>query len=161
MLYFFDTSALQHRYIDSGKSRGIRKTITDRRNQCYVASPTVIEIASTFARHCRSNSLSRANYRRLDFRFWRDVRTSTIQIRESKQRDFERALHLIAYAGVDLKRRITSFDALIAATCLDFALERSSRVTFCVEDWNLFDVIRKVSAYNSVLAFRFIGNMPA
>ena|SRR6266851_5152066 len=157
MLYFFDTSALQHRYIDSDKSRGIRKTITDRRNQCFVASATVLEIASTFARHCRSKRLSRTDYRRLDFRFWNDVRNSTIRIRESRQRDFERGLHLIAYAGVDLKRNITSFDALIAATCLDLALERSTRVTFCLEDWSLYDVIRRVSAYNSALAFRFIG----
>jgi predicted nucleic acid-binding protein len=157
MLYFFDTSALQHRYINSGKSRSIRRTISDRRNENYVAGATIIEIASTFARHCRSNHLSRKDYQRLDLRFWRDVQNSTIRIRESRQRDFERALHLIAYAGVDLKRKITSFDALIAATCLDLALERSTRVTFCIEDWKLYDVIRRVSAYSSALAFKFIG----
>jgi hypothetical protein len=157
MLYFFDTSALQHRYIDSSKSRGIRKTIADHRNECYVATPTILEIASTFARHCRTNSLSRTDFRRLDIQFWSDIRNSVIRIRESRQRDFERALHLMAYAGVDLGRKITSFDALIAATSLDLALERSTRVTLCLEDWRLYDVIRRVSAYNSALRFRFIG----
>ena len=157
MLYFFDTSALQHRYIDSGKSRGIRKTISDRRNECYVASPTILEIASTFARHCRSNALSRTDFQRLDLKFWRDIRSSLIRIREPRQRDFERALHLMAYAGVDLRRKITTFDALIAATSLDLALEHATRVTLWLEDWTLYDVIRRISAYNAALRFRFIG----
>lgn len=157
MLYFFDTSALQHRYITTVKSRGIRRTISDARNECFASSVTVLEIASTFGRHCRSNHLSLSNYRRLDQKFWKDVQSGILRLREPSERDYRKALHLLEYAGVDLGRRITSFDALIAASCLELALERSTRVKFCLEDRGLYDVTHRISAYNSVIDFKFIG----
>jgi hypothetical protein len=50
-----------------------------------------------------------------------------------------------------------SFDALIAASCLELALERSTKVKFCLDDAPLYDVIHQLSAYKSAIQFRFIG----
>lgn len=160
MLYFFDTSALQHRYIDGAKSRGIRKTISDPRNACFISTATILEIASAFGTQCRRHSLSRVDYRRWDQWFWSDVRSGLLKFREPSQREYTRALHLIAYAGIDLRRRISSFDALIAASCLELAIERSARVRFCLADWTLYDIVRNVSAYRSTISFRFVGTAP-
>jgi predicted nucleic acid-binding protein len=157
MLYFFDTSALQHRYIDGPKSRGIRRIITDKRNKCYIADLTILEIASALARHCRKNKLSVKQYSRLDQTFWRDSHQEKILVRDAGQREFLRARHLLRYAGVEKSKNIKSGDALIAASCLEFALENKSSVTFCLEDWPLYHVIRDISAYRTVLHFRFIG----
>lgn len=154
---FFDTSALQHRYIDTPKSRRVRRVISDARAMSYVSTVTILEIASTFGRHCRSNGLSRVDYRRLDRAFWKDIRNETLQLREPRQREYLKALHLLQYAGVDLKRRITSFDALIAASCLELALELSVKVKFYLDDAPLYDVIHRLSAYRSAIDFRFIG----
>lgn len=157
MIYFFDTSALQHRYIDGPKSRGIRRTITDARNRCYILDLTILEIASAFGRHCRRNRLSVETYARLDQTFWKDIYFDKLRVRNATQRDFLRARHLLRYAGVEKGKKIKSADALIAASCLEFALETRADVTFCLEDWPLFHVIREVNAYNGVLNFRFIG----
>jgi predicted nucleic acid-binding protein len=157
MLYFFDTSALQHRYINTPKSRGIRRTISDSRNKCYAASITVLEIASAFALHCRKHNLTRVDFRRLDRLFWEDVKSGVLQLRETGQREYRKAQHLLEYAGVELRRSIKSADALIAATCLELALEKSTRVKFCLEDWTLFDITSELSAYKFAIQFRFIG----
>ena len=157
MIYFFDTSALQHRYIDGPKARGVRRIISSKKNRCYIADLSILEISSTLGRHCRKQKLSLRQYGRLDQAFWSDVNDGRIQIRDTRQREYLRARDLLRYAGVEKARNISSADALIAASCLEFALENDEEVTFCIEDWNLYDVIRNVSAYKKVLRFHFIG----
>lgn len=157
MLYFFDTSALQHRYIDTPKSRGIRRTMSDARNTCFASTISVLEIASAFGLHCRRNGLTRRDFRRFDQRFWRDLEKGTLQLRDPSQREYRKAQHLLEYAGVELRRNIKSADALIAASCLELALEKSTRVKFCLEDWTLYSVTSGLAAYKTAIAFRFIG----
>jgi predicted nucleic acid-binding protein len=157
MIYFFDTSALQHRYVDGPKARGIRRIISNPRNHCYVADLSILEISSALARHCRKNSLTLTHYTRLDQTFWRDINEGRILIRDTGQREYLRARDLLRYAGVEKRKNITSADALIAASCLEFALAGKEQVTFCLEDWPLFHVLREVSAYRKVLRFHFIG----
>lgn len=157
MIYFFDTSALQHRYLDGPKSRGIRWIISNRRNSCYIADLSVLEISSTLALHCRRESLSLRSYIRLDQAFWRDVHEGRLVIKDTGKREYLRARDLLRYAGVEKRKNIKSADALIAASCLEFALSQSDPVTFCLEDWPLFHVLSDVSAYAKVLRFHFIG----
>jgi predicted nucleic acid-binding protein len=157
MNYFFDTSALQHRYIDGPKARGIRRIVSGRKSRCYIADLSILELSSALAKHCRKNKMSAVQYRRLDQAFWRDVSEGRLAIRDTRQREYLRARDLLRYAGVEKGRNISSGDALIAACCLEFALEVGEQVTFCVEDWGLYDVIRNVSAYRKVLRFHFIG----
>lgn len=161
MIYFFDTSALQHRYIDGPKARGIRRIISSHKNKCYIADLSILEISGTLAKYCRKRKLSPFHYRRLDQAFWRDVNEGRLTVRDTRQREYLRARNLLRYAGVDKARDISSADALIAAACLEFALESTERVTFCVEDWKLYDIIRNVSAYRKVLLFHFIGTVRA
>lgn len=157
MIYFFDTSALQHRYIDGPKARGIRWVVSNRHSHCFIADLTVLEISSTLARHCRRNSLSRKEYSRLDQRFWRDVIEGRLVIRQTGMKEYLRARDLLRYAGVEKARKIASADALIAAACLEFALSEKERVTFCLEDRGLYNVLRDVSAYAKAIRFHFIG----
>ena len=157
MIYFFDSSALQHRYIDGPKARGIRRIISSENNRCYIADLSIVEVASTLAKHCRKRKLDLRRYRQLDQAFWRDVNDGRLQIRDTRQREYLRARDLIRYAGVEKERSIGSHDALVAACCLECALENDERVTLCVEDWTLYDIIRNVSAYEKVLRFHFIG----
>jgi hypothetical protein len=157
MLYFFDTSALQHRYLNGPKARGIRRIISSERNSCYIADLSILEISSALALHCRRRKLSLRQYSRLDQAFWRDVSVGRVLIRSIGQREYLRARDLLRYAGVQKGKQIKSADALIAASCLEFALENGDRVTFCLEDWHLYYVIREVSAYKNVLRFHYIG----
>jgi predicted nucleic acid-binding protein len=161
MIYFFDTSALQHRYLDGPKSRGIRRIISNSKNRCYIADLSILEIASTLAKHCRKNKLSLKHHGHLDQAFWRDVHEGRLLIRDTGQREYLRARDLLRYAGVEKAKNIASADALIAASSLEFALEEDEPVTFCLEDWKLFHVIRDVSAYKKVLRFHFIGTARA
>ena len=157
MIYFFDTSALQHRYIDGPKARGVRRIISGSRNHCYIAELSILEISSALARHCRKNALSPEEYARLDQRFWRDVFEKRLLVYTAAKRVYLRARDLLRYAGVDKRRNISSADALVAASCLEFALQEKQDVTFCLEDWGLFSVIRDISAYSKVLRFHYIG----
>ena len=157
-VYFFDTSALQHRYFDSQKSRSIRRIISDRRNTCYILDLTIVEIASAMAKKCRSNKLDNKAYDTIILKFWADVSSDgPLHVLNSGQREILRATHLIRYAGVFRRRNISSYDALIAVSCLEFALENRTRVTFCLEDWSLYDIISQIEAFKQVLKFRFIG----
>ena len=157
-VYFFDTSALQHRYFNSPKSRSIRRIISDRRNTCYILDLTIVEIASAMALKCRSNNLNVKEYDKLSRKFWLDVSShGPLRVLNSGKREVLRARHLIRYAGVIRRRRISSHDALIAASCLEFALENRTRVMFCLEDRPLYNIISQIGAFNQVLKFRYIG----
>lgn len=157
MHYFFDTSALQHRYVDSPKSRSIRKIISDKRNRCYISELTILEISSALALRCRKAKLTLKDYSKMDQSFWRDIHEQRLHVRPVTQRDMMKARHLLRYAGVELNRKLKSADALIAASALEDAYESGMKVTFCLEDWTLYDVVRNISAYRSALRFRYIG----
>jgi hypothetical protein len=157
VIYYFDTSALQHRYVDGSKSRGIRKTISDKRNTCYISELSTVEIFSAFGRYCRKNDLGLSVFKSMEQIFWRDVADGTVSVRAATKVDYQRARHLLQHAGVERKKKIGSSDAVIAANCLGLALDTDETVTFCLEDWPLYNIIRDVSAYSRLLRFRFIG----
>ena len=156
MLHFFDTSALQHQYLNTTKSTQVRTAISDPNNDCFISSLTIVEIASAFAKHCRTNKKSLKDYGELDDRFWSDIANRTLVVRNPEKREYFRALHLLKYAGVDRKRRITSADALIAATCLELAMQRAAKVRFFIEDKNLYSVLNTFSSYTSNIDFEFL-----
>lgn len=156
MLNFFDTSALQHQYLDTAKSIQVRAAISDPNNDCFISSLTIVEIASTFAKHCRKNRKSLKDYSDLDDRFWADIANRTLVVINPATREHHRALHLLKYAGVDRRRRITSADALIAATGLELAIQRAAKVRFFIEDKPLYRVLSTFSSYTSNIDFEFL-----
>ena len=108
MIYFFDTSALQYRYIDGARARGIRRIISSKGNRCHIADLSILEFSSAAANHCRKNKWSLQKYRRLDQAFWRDVNDGRLLIRDTRQREYLRARDLLRYAGVTKRKNIKS-----------------------------------------------------
>jgi len=155
--YFFDTAALQHRYVDGPYSKRVRRIISDRRWDSFIADVTILEIASALARKCRKRNWNRRKYDALDMEFWKDVADRRLRIRETTQRDILRARHLIRFAGVVGRREMGSADALIGACCLDLALERRERVAFYTSDWTLYTILRDLDAFRSTLVLRYVG----
>jgi len=155
---FFDTAALQHRYVDGPYSRRVRKIISDGRVEKFIAEVTILEIASALARRCRAQRWDERAYDALDLGFWRDIADRRLRVREVTQQDTVRARHLIRFAGVVRRRDIGSTDALIATCCLDLALERGERVAFYTSDWTLYTILRDIGAFRSALALRFLGH---
>ncbi len=161
MLYFFDTSGLQHVYLNTSESRGIRRTVSDVRNSCFIAEATILEIASTLGRYCRKNGLTTTDFRKLDAKFWKHVETGKLQVRRAGHREFQKARHLFEYS-VEINRKVTTFDALIAASALECALQHGTKVCLCVEDRRLHNLLKDLPAYRGALAFRFISRpLPA
>ena len=154
---FFDTSALQHRYITGPYSRRVRRIVSDRRGDSFIADVTILEIASTLARKCRKNNWDKRRYDSLDMDFWSDLANRRLKVRETTRSEIMRARHLIRFAGVVRRREIGSADALISATCLDLALEKKQRITFFTSDWTLYSILRDLDAFRSTLALRYLG----
>ena len=44
--YFFDTSALKHRYITTPQHTQISRIVSDKRNACYICDFTILEMAA-------------------------------------------------------------------------------------------------------------------
>ncbi|HKO61583.1 MAG TPA: type II toxin-antitoxin system VapC family toxin [Pyrinomonadaceae bacterium] len=160
-IYFFDTSALQHRYIDGPYSKRIRRIISTGSNECFIADITVLEIASGLGRRCRQGNLRYQRYDQADDRFWKDVADGNLIVRATTQRDVMRARTLLRFAGVLRRRNLGSSDALIAVTCLELALERQKPIIFYTSDWTQFDVLRQIDAFNAVLTLRLAGTPKA
>lgn len=160
-VYFFDTSALQHRYMDGPYSKRIRKIISTSGNECFIADVTVLEISSALANRCRQGQLRYERYDQADDRFWGDIATGRLDIRDTTQRDVIRARNLLRYAGVLKRRRLKSVDALIAVTCLELALERRERIIFYTSDWTLYDILRQIEAFSAALKLRLAGTPKA
>lgn len=156
-LRFFDTAALQHRYVSGPASRRIRRLIGDLRDECYVAEWTILEIASALARHCRVGGYDVDVYDRWDLRFFSDIARGKLRVRAVSQRDVLKARQLIRFAGVLHKRNLGSGDALIASACLELALERRAVVSFYTSDWTLYSTVRDIDAFKSALRIIYVG----
>jgi len=154
--FFFDTAALQHRYVEGPYSRTVRKIVSDRRWDTFIAEITVLEMASALARRCRKQNWPESRYDVLDMRFLRDIADHRLRVRRITRRDILRARHLIRFAGMLRRRNISSADALIATCCLALALERKERVAFYTSDKSLYSILQEIDAFRSALALRLL-----
>jgi hypothetical protein len=153
--YFFDTSALQHRYVDGPHSRPVRRIVSDGRVLCYIADWTIIEMASALGQRCRQLAMSCRQFDRMERDFFADIASARLRVRATSPRDFTRARDLLRYAGMIKRRRLSSGDALIAACCLDLAYQEKQRITFCTSDRPLHSILTGVTAFTSALRIRF------
>jgi hypothetical protein len=156
-VYFFDTSALQHRYIDGPYSKRIRRIISTGSNECFIADITILEIASGLGRRCRQGNLRYQRYDQADDRFWNDIAEGKLIVHKTTQREVMRARNLLRFAGVLKRRNLGSADALIAVSCLELALERREQIIFYTSDWTQYDVLRQIDAFNAALTLRLAG----
>lgn len=156
-VYFFDTSALKHRYFEKGPHTGrIKGLVSNSRNTCYIADWTVLEIASAFGDYCRGNKFTERRFDKMDGSFFQDLVTGRLRVRTNNSRGILRARTLLR-KGVTINRNVGSGDALIAACCRDLALEIRTRITFYTADWGLYTLLREINAYTSVMRLRFVG----
>lgn len=155
---FLDTSALQHCYLSGPQSRRMRRLLSDRRFERHVADLTVVEIASTLARHCRTAGRGVRDYDSMDRRFFRQVAEGGLHVRQIGQRDILRARNLLRFAGVIKGKNLRSGDALIASCCLALAQERKTKVAFYTSDWTLYRILRDINAFRSAMCLRYVGN---
>lgn len=162
-IYFFDTSALQHRYFDSTYSRTVRRIVSSSRSECFISDITVLEIAGALAKICRRRSQDTKdydgvkNYDKADQEFWKDVSTAKLKVHPTTNRDVVAARNLLRFAGLFKNRDLGSADALIAVCSREFALERRRKVIFYTSDWKQYDICRKLGAFTAVLKLRFLG----
>lgn len=155
--FFFDTSALHSRYHTNQFSKRIRGIVTDTRYSCYIADVSIVEIASSLGKECRSNGWDTDIFDKMDRRFLDDVATKRLKIRTVTKRIMIRARHLIRFAGVKSKRRISASDSLIACCCLELALETQQKVRFYTGDWPLYSILKDIDAFRLALDLRYIG----
>ena len=162
-VFFFDTSALIHRYLDCPSSRKIRTIVSRRDTKCFVGELTVLEMSSAIARRLRKprhdpNIIDLVNNRkfdRLESRFFRDISQDIIEVYPLSNTHYTRARGLLRYAGVVKNRAITTVDALIASAALDLAYKEKERINFCTSDRPLFKIISGINAFTSALNLRF------
>jgi hypothetical protein len=154
--YFFDTSALQYKYVGGTFSRRIRRVISNRRSECYIADVTVLEIFSAFAKTCRRERWSLLKYDNMSAKFWADLSKGRLQVCTTGKRDLLRATNLMRFAGVTKRKNLASADALIAVCCLDLALEKQEEVVFYLEDKKLFETLQQINAFRSSLKMRHL-----
>src|SRR5580704_16525600 len=149
--YFFDTSAVKHRYIKSAISARIKRAISDARHEVYISELTIVELATAFADDCSARGVGHAEYDRLYRRFFRDVANKRIQVRNVTQRDFQNARHLMRFAKVIHRRHLKSADAIISESCRELAYDLNSQVTFYLCDEKLFKTLSTVNAYSTAV----------
>jgi hypothetical protein len=86
----------------------------------------------------------------------KDLADGTLRVRSATSSDIGRARHLIRYAGVCKGRNLCSADALVAIGCLELTLELRVPVTFWIDDWTLYDIVRSLDAFQAV-TLRYLG----
>lgn len=167
-VFFLDTSALIHRYLDCPSSRKIRTIVSRQDTKCFIAELTVLEMSSAIARRLRRDQTSarttdlasNRKFDRLESKFFRDISLGLIEVYPLAYTHYSRARGLLRYAGVVRNRRITTVDALIASAALDLAFRERERINFCTSDKPLFTIIQSVNAFTSALNLRFFDPPP-
>jgi hypothetical protein len=156
-VYFFDTSALQYRYVRNTFSQRVRRVTSDKRWKVYIADVTILEMASALANGCRRLGLTLTRFDAMDLAFLKDVAAKQVEVRTVTQADVQRARHLLRFAGVVKRRNLQSADALISVCCLECALEIKKRVIFYTGDWTLYTTLREINAFRAALRLRYLG----
>jgi len=154
-IYFFDTSALKHRYVATPQRRRVRRVTSDPKSPCYICDWTVVEIASALGDHCRGNGLGVKKFDRMDREFFDDLASGKLNVRRTSTRGMMQARSVLR-KGVAINRNVGSADALIASCCRELALELKARVVFYTADWGLYTVLRQIDSFTSVMTLRFI-----
>ncbi len=155
-IYFFDTSALKHRYAQTAHRRRIRRVSSMPSGGCYICDWTVVEMASALGGHCRGNNLGVKKFDSMDNEFFRDISNGRLTVRTTSTRVLLHA-RAVLRKGVVIKRDVGSADAVIASCCRELALELKQRIIFYTADWGLYTLLRGISAFTSVMTLRFIG----
>ncbi len=155
---FFDTSALQHRYVNGPHSRRVRQLLGRADARSRIADSTILEMASALANRCRSNGWGLKSFDRLHHQFLDDVANEVFAVRTAGMREVQRAVHLIRFAGVVKKRGLKSADALIAAGALEYALEVQQTVNFYTSDWPLYACLRDLNAFRTTMNLFLVGS---
>lgn len=154
--YFFDTSALKHRYVNTLTSPRVKAAVSDHRNSVYISELTIVELASAFADDCIQRAVGGVEYDRMYRVFFRDLADRRVQVRSVSHRNFDGARHLLRYARVIRGRHLTSADAIIAESCRQLAYELKMRVTFYLCDQRLHNTLSSISAYTSAVRLRLL-----
>ena len=154
---FFDTSVLQHRYIDGEHSQRVRQIVSDTRQSCFIAEPTVLEIASAIGKRCRKGMLRKERYDRANVLFFQDLATKRLSVQKAGKREVIRARDLLRHAGLVKRRNLSGWDALVAVCARECALSAGEKLTLYTCDWTLFDILRKIDSYSKVLDLRYFG----
>ena len=154
--YFFDTSALKHRYINTSLSARIRRIISNRNSEVFVSDLTVVELASAFADHCTERGLGQDRFDSMYRSFFGDLATGRIMVRESTRRDFEKARQLLRFARFIIRRHLKSADAIIAASCRELAYEKRLPIAFYLCDKRLHNTLQAIGAYSTVIKLRYV-----
>jgi len=154
-IYFFDTSALKHRYVTTPQRRRVRKVTSDPNSSCYICDWTIVEIASALGDHCRGNRLGVKKFDQMDREFFEDLASGKLKVRRTSTRGMMQARSVLR-KGVAIHRNVGSADALIASCCRELALEQKTRVVFYTADWGLYSVLREIGSFTSVMTLRYI-----
>jgi len=154
--YFFDTSALKHRYVKSGISAKIKRAISDTRHEIYISELTIVELATAFADDCIARAVGHGDYDRMYRKFFRDVAKRRVRVRNITQRDFQNARHLLRFAKVIQRKHLRSADAIIAESCRELAYELNSPIIFYLCDEKLYKTLNSLNAYASAVKLRFV-----
>src|SRR5258708_75276 len=147
--YFFDTSALKHRYIDSPQHARISRIVSDKRNACYICDLTILEMASALGGVCRASSAGLKKYDAMNTQFLQDIQSGQLQVRTTTWVAILRATNLLRFGGVILGAPFGIMDALIASTCLDLAHELKVRFRFYTADSQQYAVLRRSDVFKA------------
>jgi hypothetical protein len=154
--YFFDTSALKHRYIKTPQHARISKIISDKRNACYICDLTILEMASAMGGVCRATKAGVKKYDAMSSRFFEDIQTDRLHVRTTTWVSLLRARNLLRFGGVILGAPFGSVDALIGSTCLDLAHELQVRFRFYTADWQQYAVLRQSDVFKAGMILQYI-----
>jgi hypothetical protein len=155
---FFDTSALQHRYVTGQHSRRVRQLLGRADARSRIADSTILEMASALATRCRGNGWGLKSFDRLHHQFLDDIANEVFVVRTAGMREVQRAVHLIRFAGVVKKKGLKSADALIATGALEYALEVQQTVNFYTSDWALYTCLRDLNAFRTTMNLFLVGS---
>jgi predicted nucleic acid-binding protein len=154
--YFFDTSALKHRYIETPQHARISKIVSDARNSCHICDLTILEMAHALGSVCRGNNAGLKKYDAMNSRFFEDIQTGRLQVRTTTRRSILRARNLLRFGGVILGANLGSADALVASTCLDLAHDLQIRFRFYTGDWGQYTLMRQSDVFKAGMILQYI-----
>jgi hypothetical protein len=154
--FFFDTSALKHRYVGTPISPRIKRAISDTRHDVYISELTVVELATAFADDCALRGVGHVEYDKLYRKFFGDVARQRIRIRSITQRDLENARHLLRFAKVIHHRHLKSADAIISESCRELGYELNFPIVFYLCDEKLYKTLSTLNAYSAAVRLRFV-----
>jgi predicted nucleic acid-binding protein len=124
-------------------------------NKNFISELTIVEWTSALARRYRAGDLTAEGVEANVLALMSDIATERVHVFAAGNQVYERAVHLLKYAGIQERRALDSQDAILLTTAIEISGSGREALTFHTSDRRFANVVSNLQLAQSYLSIAY------